>query len=99
MTMPERATDPHLWWLSFVDPTKSDPPEQQVPGGGGFLGVCVVPGIDFIEAVRMAHFLGCNPGGEVSGILTAVPDPKWIGRLLSLAEIEQLEAEEEALRG
>jgi hypothetical protein len=88
------SAEPGLWWLSFVDTTKSDPPEQQVPGRGGFLGACIVPATDFGAAVWMADFLGCNPGGEIAGIPTTVPDPKWIGRLLSLTEIEELEAEE-----
>lgn len=89
-------TTPDLWWLSFVDPSLSDPPKQQVPGGGGFLGVCIVPAYGFMDAVDTAWRLGCNPGGEVKGVPTDPDtDLKWIGRLLSLAEIEQLEAEEE----
>ena len=56
-----------LWWLSFVDPSRSAPMEEQVPGGGGFLGVVVVEAPSFIAAVGKAHRLGINPGGEVQG--------------------------------
>ena len=48
------------WWLSFADPLR--------PTGQQFLGVVIVDAIGFIEAVRVTHILGVNPGGEVRGI-------------------------------
>ncbi|MFF4026979.1 hypothetical protein ACFYY5_29425 [Nocardia elegans] len=87
---------PELWWLSFVDPTKSAPRDQQVPGGPGFLGVAVVHAYGFLHAVSETWRLGINPGGEVAGIPTDPnTNPKWIGRFLNRADIAQLEAEEE----
>lgn len=80
-----------LWWLSFVDPDKAPPPEQQVPGGPSFLGACIVPGYSFIEAIDNASALGCNPGGAVKAIPTTAPDASWIGRLLSSADIDRLD--------
>lgn len=47
-----------LFWLSFCDPDKEP--------GSQFLGVVIVEGDNSIDAVRQAHKLGCNPGGEVS---------------------------------
>jgi hypothetical protein len=49
------------WWLSFCDGNK--------PAGSQFLGVAVVQIADggMIGAVRRAHQLGINPGGEVMG--------------------------------
>lgn len=55
----------NLYWLSFVDPDKSDPPESQHPGGPGFLGVSIVEAEPEVHAVMMAWRHGCNPGGEV----------------------------------
>lgn len=48
------------WWLSFCDDLR--------PSGAQFLGVTVVQGRNLIEAVSRAHWIGINPGGEVSGI-------------------------------
>ncbi|MGI5216223.1 hypothetical protein [Nocardia sp. CA-290969] len=92
--MPEPKS--HLWWLSFVDPAKAPPLEEQVPGGASFLGVCIVPGENLTQAVSTSWFLGCNPGGELLGIPIrpeVAIDPSWIGRLLSRDELEQLERE------
>ena len=41
-----------LYWLSFADDDR-------------LLGVAFVEGMTAIDAVREAHSLGCNPGGEV----------------------------------
>ena len=49
----------NLYYLSFCDPDK--------PRGEQFLGACIVPASDIVTAVRVAHLLGCNPGGEVLG--------------------------------
>lgn len=45
------------WWLSFADPDR--------PTGQQFLGACIVRAVDEISAVKVAHALGINPGGEV----------------------------------
>jgi hypothetical protein len=72
-----------LWWLSFCDPDK--------PEGSQFLGVALVEGSDAVDAVKQAHRLQCNPGGEVCGV--PAPDaiatriaPEWRDRLLSKQE-------------
>lgn len=91
----------HWWWLSFVDTDKSPPLEEQVPGGGGFLGICIVPAPNEIFAAQVAHALGCNPGGQV-GFYPACPDgwrPKfeYVGKLFPGAEgmaLAELELEE-----
>ena len=80
-----------LWWLSFCDPTKTPPPEEQKLGGVSFLGACIVPGAHIGEAVSNAWGLGCNPGGEVAAYPTTAPDASWIGRLLSSADIDRLD--------
>lgn len=48
------------WWLSFADPDK--------PEGEQFLGVTIVEAPTILEAIRTAHRLGANPGGEVLAI-------------------------------
>ncbi len=75
------------YWLSFADPDK--------PRGTQFLGVAIVEELDFIGAIKRAHALGCNPGGEVLGYTVPeridVPEV-WMDRLLTRAEAEQVEA-------
>lgn len=72
------------FWLSFAD--------SERPKGTQFLGVVIVDAGSFIEAVRLTHVLGLNPGGEVRG--TELPDdappvaPRNMRRLLSREEIE-----------
>jgi hypothetical protein len=84
-----------LWWLSFVDPDLGIPPEEQVPGGPSFLGVAIVEAAGAIGAVRRAHELKINPGGEVA---CAGPfereswDPSWWNRLLSKTELDGMGA-------
>jgi hypothetical protein len=86
-------SQPALWWLSFVDPDKSAPPDEQVPGGGGFLGVCIVEAEDPMDAVRRAWALGINPGGQVQivgpGPQDAYP-PEALHRLLTAEEATAL---------
>jgi hypothetical protein len=85
--------DQPLWWLSFVDTGKSAPPEEQVPGGGGFLGVAIVHADDAIAAVRRAWELGCNPGGQVQIVGPGPPDaypPETLNRLLTAEEATAL---------
>ena len=79
------------WWLSFVDPHK--------PEGAQFLGCCIVEAHDFIGAVRVAHALGCNPGGEVQGLDIPAEmqiDRKYLERLLTRKECEEFDAEQQA---
>lgn len=48
------------------------------------------------EAIRVAHILGCNPGGEVQSVEIPVElkiPSKWIELLLTRSEIEELDAE------
>lgn len=81
--------EPIWWWLSFVDPEQSAPPEEQVPGGGGFLGVCIVQAPNEVAAVSEAHARGCNPGGAVAMYPIPpehLPDKEWRNRLLSKDE-------------
>lgn len=59
-----------LWWLSFVDPSR--------PAADRFLGVAIVAGGDIVEAVKAAHALGCNPGGDVAGYMV----PYWAERAI-----------------
>ena len=86
-------SQPMLWWLSFVDTDKSDPPGEQVPGGGGFLGVVIVEATDEVSAVTRAWELKINPGGQV-GILGPIPQdvygPLVRDRLLTAEEAQAL---------
>ena len=73
------------WWLSFA-------------GTEGFRGACVVGGVhDIVSAVRVAHALGINPGGEVLAVeipergLGTVEDGE-IERLLTKQEAEAIGA-------
>lgn len=82
-----------LWWLSFVDDAKSRPIAEQVPGAGGFLGVCIVEGPHFMQAISASHKLGCNPGGQVKGFpTTPPPHTAWMNRLLSAVDIDHIDA-------
>ncbi|WP_067671736.1 hypothetical protein [Nocardia miyunensis] len=95
---PDDVSPSGLWWLSFVDPSTSAPLDQQRPGGSGFLGACIVHGPTFIEAVKNSHLIGCNPGGALMAIPTNRPPHRlWIGRLLTAADIDHLEATEAGL--
>ena len=78
------------YYLSFCDPER--------PAGSQFLGAAVVPGGSMIEAVRNAHMLGCNPGGEVLG--QPVPEylephigTRWRVQLLTREECAAMDAE------
>jgi hypothetical protein len=86
-----------LVWLSFCDPDR--------PAGAQFLGACIVdvssaedPRAAACEATTRAWELECNPGGQVEA--SPVPedlapriDKKWIGRLLSRAQVDAFDAE------
>jgi hypothetical protein len=81
------------YWLSFADGAR--------PPGSQFLGVAIVPAEDFVRAVGITHLGGYNPGGEVAGY-PYVNDPtgdlgievpaEYVGRLLTKAEAEALDA-------
>ena len=93
------ADDTDSWmWLSFVDPDKSDPPGQQVPGGGGFLGIAIVPGGNIVQAAMIAGMFGCNPGGEVGGYrIPGVPREQYRCRLIprdEALEVAKLDLDE-----
>lgn len=59
------------WWLSFADGDR--------PPGSQFLGCAAVDAPDMPSAIRRAHVLGINPGGEVLagciGKVGVCPDP------------------------
>ena len=82
-----------LFFLSFADGTR--PSENQ------FLGAAFVYAASQIDAVREAHRLGCNPGGEVlmADVAAGVDvPPRLVGRLLSREEVEEWDAHETARR-
>ena len=93
MSIPTTDDTSGFYWLSFVDTNLSAPPDEQVPGGGGFLGVCIVESTDPISAVTEAHRLGINPGGEV-GIYGPMPEGVYpehaLNRLLTAEEAQAL---------
>jgi hypothetical protein len=65
------------WWLSFVDEDE-------------WLGGAVVDALSFLDAVGVAHRLGCNPGGQVAGWpVVGIPD-EYTGRLLTREEVSAL---------
>lgn len=78
------------FWLSFCDPHK--------PEGSQFLGVILIKGYGFMDAVSRCNMLGINPGGEVQGYelpLTRVPkDEGNANRLLNKMEAEAVEFED-----
>lgn len=50
----------NLFWISFAD--------SELPEGQQFLGCVVVRGAtDIVNACKVAHALGINPGGEALG--------------------------------
>lgn len=77
-----------LVWLSFEDPKR--------PCGSQFLGAAIVRARSVIEAVGVAHALGCNPGGRVVGHPVEYADgidpipPEYIERLLTRDEVDSL---------
>jgi hypothetical protein len=87
-----RDDDP-LWWLSFCDPAKTPPPEQQRPGGLSFLGVVITQAPSLEAAITRSHVLGVNPGGEIG---TVGPIPAgyiaagWRDRLLTAEDVESI---------
>lgn len=75
-----------LFYMSFADGER--------PRGSQFLGGLLIPAKTFTGALRASHDTGVNPGGEVRVLLvTKTIDPKWIGRLLTKAEIDEMDQE------
>ena len=70
---------PTYWWLSFVDSHR--------PVGQRHLGCCIVLGDSMVDAIKCAHMLGCNPGGEVVGCEVASVPADMIGRMLTPDEL------------
>lgn len=70
------------WYLSFA-------------GENCWLGACFVRAVDSVEAVKRAHAVGANPGGEVStwGPLDVDISSEYTDRLLTLAEAEVARAD------
>lgn len=74
-----------MHWLSFCD--------DRLPKGSQFLGACIIEEANFQDAVKKAHALGINPGGEVMGVAfdgIQVP-PEYIEKLLDKQQIEKLD--------
>lgn len=81
--------EPGLYWLSFCNPDLS--------AGSQFLGVSIVWGTDYPDAISNAWRLKCNPGGEIMGELLpeieGVEIPiQYINRLLTRSECDDLNA-------
>lgn len=79
--------EPRLFWLSFWNPEN--------PRGERILGMCIVRARGFVEAVRIAHALEINPGGQVEGNeISAEVGPhieaSYLHRLLTSAECTEL---------
>lgn len=78
-----------LWWLSFVK-------------DGKFAGACQVWATSYINAVKTAHLMGCNPGGDVQGMAAAdnlarlVPQT-YIGVLMDKERVQIFEGVMEGL--
>jgi hypothetical protein len=87
------APDDPLWWLSFCDPDKAPPEDEQRPGGPSFLGVVITQAPNFAAAITRSHVLGVNPGGEI-GARGPIPArfiaAEWRDRLLTFAEVEAI---------
>ena len=70
-------------WLSFTDPS--------LETGSQFLGVAIVEAGGIMEATLVAKLHGCNPGGEVKGIVIPpehLPGEEYRYRLMSRDELE-----------
>lgn len=96
MTTP---TYPLSWYFSFVDPELSAPYDEQVPGGPGFLGACIVTGNYTVkQALDVSQVLGLNPGGQAMAVpvpTDAVP-PHHRNRFIPRDALPAFETEAEA---
>lgn len=91
-----------VWWISFVDTDQPEPtePEEMAPGKGRFVGLAIVDGTsEFIEAVRISHRLGLNPGGQVSACVVprAIIPPGKVNTFVPKAEVEAFGAQTDIL--
>jgi hypothetical protein len=80
-------TDSGIWWLSFANPICEC---CRLQGRPSFLGVAIVPGTGFKQAIEFSHTLGINPGGEVRGSMMPkehLPPEHLRCRLLSEEEL------------
>jgi hypothetical protein len=78
------------YWLSFAD--------AQKPKGSQFLGARIIEGVTLMAAIKAAHIMGLNPGGEVQAVAFQVLDEKgeaimknWKESLLTEAQCEALD--------
>lgn len=74
------------WYLSFADEK--------------FNGGCIVEASGMIDAVKEAHRLKINPGGQVAGHpipRNAVYDSKYRNRLLSKEDLQEMLPHEEIM--
>lgn len=72
-----------LFYLSFAD--------GQLPKGQQFLGGLFIRAKSLTGALQASHQQGLNPGGEVQAVVQAPIEAKWIGRLMSRAELEEMD--------
>ncbi len=80
----EEVPQPGIWYLSFA--------------GEKFLGAAFVSDVHSVtSAVKRAHDLGINPGGEVlccpPNFMTASLPDRWKNRLLSRSDLDALDTE------
>lgn len=71
-------------WMSFCDSDKSK--------GNQFLGVVITKALGFAHALKKAHSLGINPGGEVKS-QSIDPDKikiEYFDRLLSQKDLVEV---------
>ena len=86
----ETMKSANFWWLSFCN--------AQLPPGDQFLGACLVPASDIVQAIEEARRLGINPGGEVKGLAadpatTALIPARWKNRLLTRTQCAEMDKE------
>ncbi len=74
-----------LFYMSFADGTR--------PRGTQFLGGLFIRAKSLTGALQASHQQGLNPGGEVQATIVKAPiEEKWIGRLMSRAELEEMDS-------
>jgi hypothetical protein len=75
----------NTYFMSFVDFDKDQ--EQE------FIGACIVRAKNSEDAPQEAWRRGCNPGGEMIGLLVPddrLPDERWYNRTLTREEVEDM---------
>src|ERR1051325_6072421 len=74
-----------LFYISFAD--------GRLPKGTQFLGGLFIRAKTLTGALQASHQRKLNPGGEALVTLVKYPvDSKWIGRLMSRAELEEMDS-------